>query len=280
MLRLNVQSLVPSALAGALLILVGGDAFAQAQPAPPPDSWGQQPQQPQQPNAGAYPPAPQPGAYPPGAYPPGAYPPGAYPPGAYPPGAYPPGAYPPVLFLPKPPPRENSINGSPLGVLFGSYSLNYERLVGGTNGFMIEGNFSRSTGTSTVNGDSTSSKSSLYGGGVGYRWHWSGQQDSGFLGLMAGYSVGTGSGTVSSGAGIQQFDLTIKAPWVVANIGRRWQWDNGINFTIRAGAGWAKYTVSSSSTDPNAQDAVKALQDLLTLIPIALDGELSLGYTF
>jgi len=252
MLRLHVRSLVMSALAGALLIFVAGDALAQAQPAPPPDPWAQQPQQP---NAGAYPPA-------------------------APPGAYPPGAYPPVLFAPKPPPKENSINGSPLGVLFGSYSVNYERLVGGTNGFMIEGNFSRSTGTSTVNGDSTSSKSSLYGGGVGYRWHWSGQQDSGFLGLMAGYSVGTGSGTVADAAGIQQFDLTIKAPWVVANIGRRWQWDNGINFTIRAGAGWAKYTVSSSSTDPNAQDAVKALQDLLTLIPIALDGELSLGYTF
>jgi hypothetical protein len=270
MVRPRVRSQVLSALAGALLIFVAGDAFAQAQPAPPPDPWGQQPQPPPQPNAGTYPP--------PSPYPPGAYPPGTYPPSAYPPGAYP-VAYPPVLLAPKPP-KENSINGSPLGVLFGSYSLNYERLVGGTNGFMIEGTFSRSTGTSTVNGDSTSSKSTLYGGAVGYRWHWSGQQDSGFLGLLAGYSVGTGSGTVVDAAGIQQIDLTIKAPWIVANIGRRWQWDNGLNFTIRAGAGWAKYTVSTSSTDPNAQDAVKALQDLLTLIPIALDGELSLGYTF
>jgi hypothetical protein len=260
------RTLSVSVLAGAVAILWASGALAQTPPpaAPPPDGWSPQP----------YGGQPQPGAYPPGAYPPS-----AYPPGAYPPGAYPPGAYQPVLVAPQPP-KENSINGSPLGILYGAYSLNYERLVSGTHGFMIEGNFSHSTGTSTINGDQTSSKSLLYGGGVGYRWHWSGQQQSGFLGLMAGYTVGTGSGTVTDAAGTNEFDLTIKAPWVVANIGKRWQWDNGLNITFRIGAGWAKYTVSSNSTDPQAQDAVKALQDLLTLIPIALDGELSLGYTF
>lgn len=260
MVRMRIRSVSLSALAGAVLILSAVDAAAQTpSAAPPPDGWSPQPY-----GAPAQP---------------AAYPPGAYPPGAYPPGAYPPGAYPPVLVAPQPP-KENSINGSPLGVLFGSYSLNYERLVGGMHGFMVEGNFSHSTGTSTINGDQTSSRSSLYGGGVGYRWHWSGQQQSGFLGLMAGYTVGTGSGTVTDATGMQAFDLTVKAPWVVANIGKRWQWDNGLNVTFRIGAGWAKYTVSTNSTDPQAQDAVKALQDLLTLIPIALDGELSLGYTF
>ncbi|HVU53369.1 MAG TPA: hypothetical protein VHL80_21940 [Polyangia bacterium] len=245
--RTHVRSLGFGALTIAAVLISSARAFAQA-PAPPPDAWSPPPS-------------------------------GAAQPGAYPPGAYPPGAYPPILVAPQPP-KENSINGSPLGVLFGSYSLNYERLAGGTHGFMIEGTFSHSTGTSTINGDQTSSKSMLYGGGVGYRWHWSGQQQSGFLGLMAGYTVGTGSGTVSDMTGTQQFDLTVKAPWVVANIGKRWQWDSGLNFTFRVGAGWAHYTVSSSSTDPQAQDAVKALNDLLTLIPIALDGELSLGYSF
>jgi hypothetical protein len=124
------------------------------------------------------------------------------------------------------------------------------------------------------------SKSTRYGGGVGYRWHWSGQQQSGFLGILAGYSAGSGSSTVSNGGAVSNIDLTIKAPWVVGNVGKRWQWDNGINITFRLGAGWAKYTVTTTSMDPQAQDAVQALQKLLTLIPIALDGELSLGYTF
>jgi hypothetical protein len=279
MVRTRPAKLALSVLAlTAVLVAVAGDAFAQAPPPPPADNWSPPP------SGNAPPPGyGQPNAYPPpGGYP-GAPPPYPGAPGAYPgaPGAYPPGAYaPPMLIAPPPPPRENSINGSPLGVFFGNYSLNYERLVNGTHGFMIEGNFSHSSGTSTVNGDSTSSKSQEYGGGVGYRWHWRGQQDSGFLGLMAGYSVGTGSSTVTSGGVADTIDLKIKAPWVVANIGKRWQWDNGLNITFRIGAGWAKYTVSTTSQDPSAQDAVKGLQDLLTLIPIALDGELSLGYTF
>ena len=249
----HVRSLGLSMLASAaLLIVTAGDSFAQT---PPPAN------------------APPAGYAPPPGYPP--------PSGYAQPGGYPPGAYaPPMVMSPPMPPRENSINGSPLGALFGSYSLNYEHLSGGTHGLMVEGNLGFSTGTSTSGTEASSSKSTNYGGGVGYRWHWSGQQQSGFLGLMAGYTVGSGSSTITSGGMTNSYDLTIKAPWVVANIGKRWVWDNGLNITFRIGGGWAKYTVSSSSTDPQAQDAVKFLQDVLTLIPIALDGELSLGYTF
>jgi hypothetical protein len=180
-------------------------------------------------------------------------------------------APPPMLSAPARP-RENSINGSPLGLLSLNYALNYERLVDGMHGFLLEGVFSLSS--------NSTSKSSMYGGGAGYRWHWSGQQQSGFLGLMAGYSVGSGTSTVTSGGTTSTFDLTIKAPWVVANIGKRWAWDSGLNVTFRIGAGWAGYKVSSNSMDPNVQMGVDALQDLLELIPIALDGELSVGYIF
>jgi hypothetical protein len=247
MTRTNIPPLGLAAVAAAAVLTFAAGAYAQNAAPPPPDAWS---------------------------------PPGAYPPGAYPPGAYPPGAYPPVVVAPPPPPKENSINGNPLGALVLSYSLNYERLVNGTHGFLVEGKFGFDTGTSASGTETSSSKSTTYGGGLGYRWHWSGQQQSGFLGLMAGYSVGSGSSTITSGGMTQTFDLTIKAPWVVANIGKRWQWDNGLNITFRVGAGWAKYTVSTSSTDPEAQQGVKFLQDILTFIPIALDGELSLGYSF
>jgi hypothetical protein len=188
----------------------------------------------------------------------------------------PPGPPPPppmeTMVVAAPVERVNSVNGNPLGALVGDYSINYERLLGGSHGLMIEGR-------AGFDSNSTS-KSTLFGGGVGYRWHWLGRQNSGFLGMMAGYSTGTGTTTVTTNGNQQTFDLTIKAPWVVGNIGKRWAWDNGLNITFRIGAGWAGYKVSTTSTDPNAQEGVKLLQDLLTLIPIALDGELSLGYNF
>lgn len=187
---------------------------------------------------------------------------------------------PPPVVVETRPPKENSINASPIGVLLGSYSLNYEHLFNGTHGLMAEGNVGISSGTSSSGTETSSSKSTTYGGGVGYRWHWSGRQQSGFLGIMGGYSAGSGSSTITTGGTAQTFDLTITAPWLVGNIGKRWQWDSGVNFTFRVGAGWAKYSVSTSSADPQAKDAVKFLQDVLTRFPIALDGELSVGYTF
>jgi hypothetical protein len=258
----HARSVGVSVVIGALL-LIGGARAAFAQEPPP--------------NTQAAPPDNQ--APPPGYPPPGnqAPPPGYPPPGAY---AQPPGYPPPYVMMPPPPPRENSINGSPLGILVGNYSLNYERLVNGTHGFLIEGVLSHVTGTATSGTEMFSNKSTTYGGGAGYRWHWSGQQNSGFLGLMAGYTVGTGSSTLTSGGTVSSFDMTVKAPWVVANIGKRWQWDSGINITFRIGGGWARYTVSTTSTDPQAQDAVNSLNDLLKFFPIAIDGELSLGYSF
>lgn len=250
MTPIQARSVGLSSLVGAsLIMLTSGASFAQT---PPPAS-----------PAPAY--APPPGA-----------PPGTY---APPPGA-PPSTYGAAPVLATPPERANSINGNPFGFLVGSYSLNYERLVNGTHGFLVEGNFGLTEGTTTTNGQANKSTSTNYGGGAGYRWHWSGRQQSGFLGLMAGYTVGSGTGTLTSGAMSKSFDLKIKAPWVVANIGKRWQWDNGLNITFRIGAGWAQYTVSTSSMDPDAQAVKDFMQDILTLLPIAFDGELSLGYTF
>ncbi|HUH04452.1 MAG TPA: hypothetical protein VML75_20795, partial [Kofleriaceae bacterium] len=64
------------------------------------------------------------------------------------------------------------------------------------------------------------------------------------------------------------------------NIGKRWAWDSGLNVTLRVGAGYGNYGISTDSEDPDAQEAVALVDDLLTLIPIALDGELSVGYAF
>ena len=116
----------------------------------------------------------------------------------------------------EPPQGENSINLNPIGALFGSYSLNYERLVNGSHGFIGELSYSSTS-------DDQSSSSSL-GGAFGYRWHWSQSQNSGFLGAMVGYSRGSAETKVNDNS----FDLAVSAPSFTLNIGRRWAWNSGL----------------------------------------------------
>ncbi len=169
--------------------------------------------------------------------------------------------------------KENSVNLSPLGILSGSYGLNYERLLNGYHGLIVEGNFSSFS-------DSDSSSSS-FGGALGYRFHWRGNQNSGFLGLNVGYYNGTGTGSVSTNSGQERtFDVDTSVASITANIGKRWAWDSGLNITFRIGAGKGYYDITTDSDDPDAQKAVKAVDDLLTVFPIAFDGELSVGYIF
>lgn len=173
---------------------------------------------------------------------------------------------------PTTPERVNSINVSPLGLLAGSYSVVYERLKSGTHGLIAEGNFYRQ-------GDETSSAAHA-GVGLGYRWHWRGRQNSGFLGVMAAYSVGTGTATITEQDMEYTFDVSIQSLSFTANVGRRWAWRNGFNVTLRVGAGGASRSVTTDSTDPLAQDAVDTVQAILSFLPIAFDGELSIGYNF
>ncbi len=165
-------------------------------------------------------------------------------------------------------PGKHSVNLSPLGLLFGSYNINYEYLHNGTHGVLAEAGFAYSR-----NDDVTTSS---LGGSAGYRWHWRGEQNSGFLGANVGYASGSGSATIDG----DDFELDVSRFFVVGNIGKRWAWDFGLNLTFRIGAGYGSWDVSTNSSDPGAREAVQDVQDFLELIPIALDGELSLGWVF
>jgi hypothetical protein len=165
-------------------------------------------------------------------------------------------------------PGKHSINVSPLGILFGAYNLNYEYLHDGTHGFLAEG------GVAHSNRDDISATS--FAGAGGYRWHWRGKQSSGFLGANIGYQRGWASTTIDG----ELLDVTVQRMTVVGNVGRRWAWDFGLNITLRVGAGYGAWNVSSSSDDPDVQQAVRDTEDMLQRIPVALDGELSLGWVF
>lgn len=176
----------------------------------------------------------------------------------------------PVPELHKAPsPKRHSINVNPLGVLTGSYNLNYEHLFDGGHGVIAEGAFSRYSGSE--------SESVGLGANLGYRWHWRGKQNSGFLGVTAGYSFGSAEASKNN---MDPVDFDVRVLSLTGNIGKRWAWDNGLNVTFRLGGGYGNWDVSTDSNDPDAKELAEDVDDILRLIPIALEGELSLGYMF
>jgi hypothetical protein len=71
---------------------------------------------------------------------------------------------------------KQSVNLSPISTAIGIYALNYMYLHKGTHGLALEYNFYR------PNFNTEFSKFEGMNFSAAYRWHWSNQQDSGFLG--------------------------------------------------------------------------------------------------
>jgi len=161
----------------------------------------------------------------------------------------------------------NSINVSPLGVVVGNYAVTYERLFGGSHGLIAEGIVARNAGDD--------GSSLQFGGAVGYRWHWRGRQNSGFLGVMIAQGFGSGEVTTNG----MTHDMTVRSTTITGNIGKRWMF-GPVNLTVRLGLGYGKYTVEAKEDTQEAKDAEETLNDILAFIPIGFDGELSVGYAF
>ena len=164
--------------------------------------------------------------------------------------------------------KVHSVNLNPIGALLGSYSLNYQHLFAKQHGLLVEGRFSYS------NADDVEATS--VGGTVGYRWMWSGEQDSGFVGVNFAYDNGTAGTTVDG----TNYDVTLSQVSILPNIGRRFAWDGGFNITLRFGVGRAFRTLSTNSDSAEAKEAVQEVQDFLDKIPVAIDSELSVGWVF
>ena len=187
-----------------------------------------------------------------------------------------------ALAQPAPPPEPlvvdkkaeptNSINISPLGLVAGNIALTYEHLFGGTHGVIVEGVMSRSSGD---DGDSLQ-----FGGSVGYRWHWRGRQNSGFLGVTFTQTVGAGEVTQSVNGATMTHDMSVRSTMLTGNIGKRWMLTDAVNITARLGLGWGHHVATAKEDTQDARDAEKLMNDLLAFLPIGFEGELSLGYAF
>jgi hypothetical protein len=99
------------------------------------------------------------------------------------------------------------------------------------------------------------------------------------LGVMFSQGFGTGEVVYSSGTTEMRHAMSVRSTTITGNIGKRWMF-GPVNLTIRAGLGYGKYTAKAKEDTQEAKDAEELMNDILAFLPIAVDGELSVGYTF
>jgi len=165
-----------------------------------------------------------------------------------------------------------AINSCPGGVAFGIYSINYEQLFGNNHGLVCRFDYE------DVPKNYTEAKLKAKGGALilNYRYHLSGEMESGYIGIYSRYRVYSGTGTLES----TNFDFTIPEVTLGVNIGKRWVWDNGINLNLAFGYGF--FLLKDQKTSPlieSTNSILDKFEDSYDFIDPFL-GEFSIGYAF
>ena len=172
--------------------------------------------------------------------------------------------------------RAHSVNLSPQGIVYGDYSLNYQWMF--APGHALLGEM-----TVTWSGPEAE-RSRGVGAQVGYRYLSNGTQNSWLFGAMLGYDLGATVAAVTStstaeGSITRSYDLPYTRWRVTGNFGRRWVFGPGLNATVRVGIGpGSRAYARGASAEANHQAAV--IENIVNLLPISLDSEVSLGWLF
>lgn len=156
-----------------------------------------------------------------------------------------------------------SVALSPLFFL-GGISGNYEYLTAERHGLMVEGGYNYA-------GPSAGS----YSAGAGYRFHFSPGMEGGFLGAFVRYAdlEGEAEGEVDDVKTDYTWKATVLA--IGANIGTKWQWENGVALTLRGGYGYPISDVEWSPADPEPE-----FIETIVKVVLGLDLEFTVGYSF
>ena len=170
--------------------------------------------------------------------------------------------------------RLNAVNFGFIGLLSGSYYLNYSRSLDGYHGLIGEVVYVAREGTIDEEAEEQEQfQENGFGFLLGYRYAWEGGQDSPFTGVSFDYYQSEETRDGNPHAKYNSWSLT-------ANIGRRWAWESGFNITLRFGLGYASREYISES-DQTSDQLIAGLADaILESVPVGFDGELSVGYSF
>lgn len=167
--------------------------------------------------------------------------------------------------------RIQALNMCPGGIALGIFSANYERLLKPNHGIVFRADYELVPKTYSDAKIDANGKAFI----VNYRYHFSGEMNSLFVGAFSRYRIYKGEGSLES----IPFDFSIPEVTIGANAGKRWVWNNGFTMTFALGYGhfMGKTKVDESSPDiDHAIDTFKKEYDFLN----GFLGEFSIGYAF
>jgi Protein of unknown function (DUF3575) len=188
--------------------------------------------------------------------------------------------------------KKNAISIQPLGAIWNSYFMSYERQIAGRHSMVFEGGYVGPYKFNLAVWGSGSSRSRSawniergYTLALHYRFHFTPRLSSWFIGVFAKYGSqgGTILSTYNSGDMLPSnpphprigFTATYKI--LGFNIGRRWIWDSGLTLAVRLGAGINFTDYNYSLPEYTAEKTT--FRDIFSVLT-SLDTEFSAGYAF
>lgn len=166
--------------------------------------------------------------------------------------------------LNKPELSKNVLNISPVSLLFGNVSANYEHLFTANHGAFAEGSYSFGQGN---------------GFALGYRYHFNDKDSSNIFSPYLGIFIRSQrtKTNVKDDDKKESYDFEMKSLNIGVNYGNRYSWGGPFNFAWRVGYG---LPVSSEfSWSPKKHKDYKSLQSLSKILG-GIDLELSIGIIF
>lgn len=167
--------------------------------------------------------------------------------------------------------KKHSISMCPAAVLFGIYSINYEYLHRQKHGIVIRFDYE------DIPRAYTDAQIESYGYSLilNYRYHFSEQMNSYFVGAYGRYRQFNGEGRVSN----TKFEFTMPDVSIGVNAGKKWVWKSGFTMTFALGYGLSNEDWDSNPNTQVVNDKIRDYRENYDFID-PFYGEFSLGYSF
>lgn len=159
----------------------------------------------------------------------------------------------------------------PGGIAFGIYSVNYMRMLDNRHGLVARLDYEAIPKKYT----NANIESSGYAFVLNYRYHFSGEMESYYVGAFFRHRVFSGTGEVESG----NFDFEIPEQTYGLIAGKRWIWNSGFTINFTLGYGISSIGRSADPSNAAVQNSLDEFENSYDFIDPVL-GEFSIGFAF
>jgi hypothetical protein len=163
-------------------------------------------------------------------------------------------------------PKTNFIGINPISLLLGGIVVNYEHAFAVKHGVFVEGQYS------------VPIFETLYGGEIGYRYHFNSAEKGAFVGPFIKYNY-LKSKLADENKNNYEYKLSSYSAGI--NVGNRWKFGKKTGATFRIGGGYPFSSLTWNPTPPDYIGGLKiGLLESIIKITSYLDSELSIAFLF